>query len=292
MGLMLTSAPIMSNSPLRYNPRFPIQRMGQPRMKRFAGKVVLVTGAGNGIGYGIALAFAQEGAWVGLNDLDADRAAQAAQDINTRCAAELVSPLAFDGADIQAAQAAVRTLDERYGRVDVVVANAGITDFGDFLSYTPEQFDHVIGVNLRGTYFLAQAAARVMIARKLEGRILLMGSVVGFQAIANLSAYGVTKAGIRQMARALGLELGSYGITVNTIAPGATVTPRTQQEDPEYEKVWGALKPTRRAGQVEDVAAAALFLASPEARQINGQTLVVDGGWTGISPVPGSYDDR
>jgi 3-oxoacyl-[acyl-carrier protein] reductase len=260
-------------------------------MKRFAGKVALVTGAGNGIGYAIALAFAQEGAWVGLNDLNAESAAQAAAQINQTLGAEQVLPYPFNGADIQAAQAAVQDLDGRFGRLDMVVANAGITDFGDFLTYTSEQFDHVTGVNLRGTYFLAQAAARVMVARKQEGRILLMGSVVGFQAIANLSAYGVTKAGIRQMARALGLELGPYGITVNTIAPGATVTPRTQQEDPHYEKVWGALKPTRRAGQVEDVAAAALFLASPEARQINGQTLVVDGGWTGISPVPRSYEE-
>ena len=172
------------------------------------------------------------------------------------------------------------------------MANAGLTNFGEFLTYTPEAFDRLMAVNLRGSYFTAQFAARIMIDRKIPGRILLMSSVTGGQAFLNLGAYGVTKAGIRHMAKVLALELGKYDITVNAISPGLTLTERTLQDDPECRGELGGGHTDGRAGHVEDIAAAALFLASPEARHISGQTLEVDGGWTTVSAVPSGHPQK
>jgi len=113
-----------------------------------------------------------------------------------------------------------------------------------------------------------------------------MSSVTGIQAHLNLGGYGITKAGIRMMAKIIAVEVGHYGITANAISPGATLTERTLQEDPDYEKNWASVTPNGRVGHVEDIVAAALYLASPEARHVTGQTLVVDGGWTIHSPLP------
>ncbi len=127
----------------------------------------------------------------------------ATQKINDALGRECVVPYIFDVADVEAVRRAVADCDERFGRLDVVVANAGITNFGGFLEYTPEAFDRLTSVNLRGTYFTAQAGAQAMIARGLPGRIILTSSVTGIQAFLNLSAYGVTKAGILMMAKSL-----------------------------------------------------------------------------------------
>ena len=260
--------------------------------KRFAGQTVIVTGAGLGIGYGLCRAFAQAGALVGLNDIDPGLANQAAQKINAEVGAEAVFPYSFDVADVAAVRGMVQDFVARHGRLDVAIANAGLTNYGEFLTYTPEAFDRLTSVNLRGSYFTAQAAAKAMIEKKLPGRILLISSVTGIQAIVNLGAYGITKAGLRMMARALGLELGPYGITVNAISPGAILTERTLQDDPHFEANWAGVAPTGRVGYVEDIVAAALFLASPEARQITGQTMVVDGGWTVHSPLPAAHPEK
>jgi 3-oxoacyl-[acyl-carrier protein] reductase len=175
---------------------------------------------------------------------------------------------------------------QAFGRLDIAVANAGLTSWGDFFDYEPENFDRVVGVNLRGSYFLAQAAARQMRAQGSGGRILLMSSVTGHQAIRYLSCYAMTKAALEMLARNLVVELSPYGITINAVAPGATITPRNLADDPNYEAVWGALIPTQHAISVEDIAQAALFLLSPQASQITGQTLIVDGGWSAVSPTP------
>lgn len=255
-------------------------------MGKFRDKAVLVTGAGVGIGFEICRQFAAEGANVALNDIDASLANAAAAAINKAMGREAVRAYTCDVADVEAVRSMVTDFASRVGRLDITIANAGLTDFGEFLTFTPEAFDRLMAVNLRGSYFTAQAAARIMIVQKTAGRILLMSSVTGGQAYVNLGAYGVTKAAIRHMAKVLGLELGGYGITVNAISPGAIVTERNLALDPDTEAKWAAITPTGRAGQVEDIAAAALFLASPEARHINGQTLEVDGGWTTISPLP------
>lgn len=258
----------------------------------FKDYVVIVTGAGTGIGFGLCQAFAAAGAIVALNDIDGEIAQQAADKINQSLSKEVVTPYAFDVADVEAVRGMVAEIVQRYGRLDVAIANAGLSHFGRFLDYTPEAFDRVAAVNLRGTYFTAQAAAQAMIATKTKlGRLILMSSVTGSQAYPNLSAYGMTKAGIQHLAAVLAAELGNYDITVNAIAPGATVTERTLADDPNYDINWQQVTPNQRVGHVEDIVQTTLFLASPSARHLNGQTIVVDGGWTKLSPIPEETPD-
>lgn len=255
-------------------------------MSNFSGKAVLVTGAGSGIGYALCKAFADAGAIVALNDINNTLCQQAAQRINSELMIERVHAYTGDVADVEVIRAISRQFAEMTGRLDIVIANAGVTNYGEFLTYTPEAFDRLMGINLRGSFFTAQAAAQLMIDFHIPGRIILMSSVTGIQAHLNLGCYGITKAGIRMMAKTIALEVGQYEITVNAISPGATLTERTLHDDPDYESNWASVTPTGRVGYVEDVVAAALYLASPEARHVTGQTLVVDGGWTLQSPLP------
>jgi len=252
---------------------------------------VLVTGAGIGIGYALARSFALAGAQVALNDLDGAVAQRAAETINTEAGAARVTPYGLDVADVAAVRRMVAETAERCGGLDVAIANAWLTNYGSFLDYTPEAFDRLTSVNLRGSYFTAQAAARAMIAAGRGGRILLMSSVTGARAFLNLGAYGITKAGIRHMAKSLALELGAHGITVNALGPGATITERTLADDPHMEQNWATVTPNGRAGQVDDIVAAAQFLASPAASHITGQTLTIDGGWTLHSPLPAEHPE-
>ena len=259
---------------------------------QFENQAVFVTGAGTGIGYAICRAFAEEGANVALNDIDEAVARRSAQGINEEFGRECVIPYTFDVADVEATRSAIREFDKRNGRLDVVVANAGITNYGEFLKYTPEAFDRLYAVNMRGTYFTAQAGAQAMIERNINGRIIMMSSVTGIQGFRNLGAYGVTKAGIRMMARSMAMELGEYGITVNAIAPGITKTERTLEDDPNLDENWNPVVATQQASLPEDIAGAVLFLASDSARQVTGQTLVVDGGWVIHSPIPEDHPDN
>ena len=251
---------------------------------KFKGKVAVVTGAGEGIGLRIAERLVDEGASVLLNDVDGAKAAQVAKRIsegNGRCLG-----MSGDVGDVAVVQGLVERAVEAYGRIDFAIANAGITLWNRFLEYPPEDFQKVMNINLGGSFFLAQAAAKQMKQQAVGGRILFMSSVTGYQAIEFLSAYAMTKAALRMLARQLVVELGQFGITVNSIAPGATITPRNLEDDPDYATVWGQITPTNRPASTDDIANAALFLLSPEAAQINGQTLVVDGGWSATSPVP------
>jgi 3-oxoacyl-[acyl-carrier protein] reductase len=173
-----------------------------------------------------------------------------------------------------------------FGRLDLAVANAGFSLFSDFYETTPTDFDRVTGLNLRGSYFLAQAAARQMRAQGQGGRILLLSSVCGHLAIRSLAAYSMSKAGLEMLAKALVPELSPFRIGINALAPGATITPRNLEMDASYEKTWGSRIPMGRTATVGDVAGAALFLLSPDAAHITGQSLVVDGGWTAVGDAP------
>lgn len=253
----------------------------------FQNRVVLVTGAGVGIGFGLCRAFAAAGAKVALNDIDGDAAQRAANQINAEMGSAAATPYPLDVANVASVQEMVADIVRRHGRLDIAIANAGLSHFGRFLDYTEEAFERVVAVNLRGTFFTAQTAARAMRETGVEnGRLLFISSVTGSQAYPNLSAYGMTKAGIQHLAAVLAVELGAHGITVNAIAPGATVTERTLADDPKYDVNWQRVAPNRRVAQVEDIVQTALFLAGPAARHITGQTLVVDGGWTRTSPIP------
>jgi 3-oxoacyl-[acyl-carrier protein] reductase len=252
--------------------------------KRFGNRVAVVTGAGVGIGYAIARQLSLEGASVILNDVDSSLADEAAQKITAE--GGVCHAAACDVGDVEAVRGLVETAVASFGRLDMIAANAGLTVWGDFFDYTPEMFERVVSVNLRGSYFLAQAAARQMRSQGQGGRILFTSSVTGRQAVRYLSAYSMTKAGLEMLARNLVLELSPHKITVNCVAPGATLTPRNLADDPNYETVWGRLTPTQQAMLPDDIANAALFLLSPQAAQITGQTIVVDGGWSVTSPTP------
>jgi 3-oxoacyl-[acyl-carrier protein] reductase len=252
--------------------------------KTFAGKAAVVTGAGVGIGFAIAQKLCAAGASVALNDADtgqAHAAARALQKEGGLCIGV--------GGDVSEPSVVASLVDETlkaFGRVDLAVANAGVTVYGDFFDYTPKDFDRLLGVNLRGSFFLTQAAARQMRSQGSGGSILLLSSVTGHRAIRFLAAYGMSKAAIEMLARALVLELSPFGITINTVAPGATVTPRTLAEEPDFESAWSRVTPLGRPATMEDIANAALFLLSPAAAHITGQSLVVDGGWTSIGAAP------
>ena len=190
-----------------------------------------------------------------------------------------------DSSKIEIIKSLVSEAVDKFGRLDIVIANAGITLFGDFLSYTPESFYKVMQVNLGGSFFLAQAAANQMKLLSDGGSILFTSSVTGHQAHKNLAAYGMSKAALEMLAKNLVIELSGFKINVNTIAPGATLTERTLQ-DPEYIKTWSRITPMGRPANTKDIADTALFLVSEKARHITGQTLIVDGGWTAVSPPP------
>jgi glucose 1-dehydrogenase len=251
--------------------------------KNFEAQVAIVTGAGQGIGYEICRQLAEQGASVLLNDVDESLAKEAADTINKQfnnCIA-----LAGDASDPKFIQQMVDTAVKQFGKLTIAVANAGITLFGEFLDYKPDAFYQVLHTNLGGSFFLAQSAANQMKKQGNGGSILLMSSVTGHQAHKNLSAYGMTKAALEMLAKNLVIELSPYKITVNAIAPGATITERTVS-DAAYVKTWSNITPMGRPATTVDIANAALFLVSEQARHITGQSLVIDGGWTSVSPSP------
>lgn len=247
----------------------------------FKNDVAIVTGAGVGIGREICRQLCQRGAAVVLNDIDKNLVDEAVKEIHAnggRCVG-----MPGDTSDIPFLSRMVEKAVSEFGKLTMSVANAGITLFGDFFEYKPEAFERVVKVNLGGSFFLAQASARQMRLQGDGGRIIFMSSVTGHQAHKDLAAYGMTKAGLEMLARSLVLDLSPHGITVNALAPGATLTERTT-EDKDYAKVWAELTPMGRPGRVDDIANAAMFLLSKEASHITGQALVIDGGWSAVSP--------
>ena len=226
----------------------------------FKNQVAIVTGAGQGIGFEISRQLALQGAAIVLNDIDNELTLSAVNKINGE--GGNCTGITGDASDVDFINEMVRLAADKYGKLTIVVANAGITLFADFFDYTPDAFNKVMQLNLGGSFFLAQAAAKQMKQQETGGSILFMSSVVGHQAHKNLAAYAITKAGLEMLAKNLVIELSPYNINVNAIAPGATLTERTQH-DAEYEKTWSRITPIGRPATSADIANAALFLVSP-----------------------------
>ncbi|HEX6847261.1 MAG TPA: SDR family oxidoreductase [Chitinophagaceae bacterium] len=251
--------------------------------QEFYDQVAIVTGAGQGIGFEICRQLAMNGAAVVLNDIEENLTSSATNKIKAE-GGNCVG-ITGDASEISFINEMVKKAVNDFGKLTIAIANAGITLFADFFDYTPDAFNKVMQLNLGGSFFLAQAAARQMKQQGTGGSILLMSSVVGHQAHKNLAAYAITKAGVEMLAKNLVIELSPCNINVNAIAPGATVTERTS-EDKEYTKTWSRITPLGRPATTNEIANAALFLVSPGAKHITGQSLIIDGGWTSVSPSP------
>ena len=251
---------------------------------RFNHKTAIVTGAGQGIGFAICRQLVKEGATVVLNDMDSSLCTNAANQLNEFGPGNCL-PVPGDASGMDCIRAMITQVTAKSHQLDIVIANAGITLFGDFFTYPPESFHRVVQVNLAGTFFLAQAAANLMKDQPAGGSLLFTSSVTAHQAHKYLAAYGMSKAALEMLAKNLVIELAPFHININTIAPGATMTERTLNE-PGYNETWSRLTPMGRPASVEDIAQAALFLVQDESRHITGQNLIIDGGWTSVSPSP------
>lgn len=242
---------------------------------RLRNKVVLITGAGQGIGRATALAFAREGAKVAVADVNLG-AAQAVADEIIRADGQ-AKPIFLDVARAESVEVAVRTAHEWGGRLDVLVNNAGITRDARVQKLTEEQWDAVINVNLKGVWLCVKAVAPLMTAQG-SGVILNAASVVGLYGNFGQTNYVASKSGVIGMTKTWARELGPSGVRVNAVAPGFI---QTDMISTVPEKVIETLRertPLRRLGQAEDIANAYLFLASDEASFITGTVISVDGG--------------
>jgi len=228
-------------------------------------KVAIITGAGIGIGYEIAKQLAIAGVAIVLNDID-EKAVNKAVERIKKLKGTIVGCVG-DSSEMSTITRMINLAITTYGRLDYAIANAGITTFGNFLDYPEERFQQLIKVNLQGTFFLAQQAAKQMIAKGNGGRILLMSSVTGHTYHPDLTTYGMSKAAIIFLAKTLGVELAKHQITVNAISPGATLTERTIHlaDGDEFQKQWERTTPNGKCATTEDIANTALFLLSDKA---------------------------
>ena len=248
----------------------------------FAGKTVIVTGAGNGIGRAIAGKFAEAGAHTVIADVDEAAGSAAVADLAQRgLSARFVRCDVGAEADVASLIAAAL---EFGGSVDVLVNNAAILDSADFLDLAADEFDRVLRVNLRGAFLTGQAAARQMVAQVKAGgkpgSIVSLSSVNAVFALPDHAAYSISKGGISQLTKVMALSLAKYNIRANAIGPGSINTAMLQQvmSDDAVRRRIMSRTPLGRLGEAEEIAAVALFLASDAASYITGQTIYADGG--------------
>lgn len=245
-------------------------------MKLLEGKVALITGASRGIGKGIALKFASEGADIAFTDLfDDENMAATVKEIEAL--GVKAKGYASNAADFAQTEEVVAKVKEDFGHINVLVNNAGITKDGLMLKMSEAQWDAVIAVNLKSAFNFIHAIIPVMM-RQRNGSIINMASVVGVHGNAGQANYAASKAGLIALAKSIAQEVGSRGIRANAIAPGFIETAMTAALSDEVRKEWAQKIPLRRAGQVEDIANVATFLASDMSSYVSGQVIQVDGG--------------
>jgi len=244
-----------------------------------SGKVALVTGAARGLGYEIALALASYGADLVVCDLalaDLDNVKEAIDGLGRKAL-----PVKADVTKVPEIQAMADAAVDRYGRIDILVNNAGINITQDAVDVTEEAWDKVLGINLKGVFFCAQAVGRVMIKQK-SGRIINISSQTGTVAIPKRAAYCASKGGVNQLTKLLALEWAPFGVNVNAVAPTFLETPFTENmfKNEAFYKYCLDSIPLGRIGKPADVTGAVIYLASPASALVTGHVLAVDGGWT------------
>ena len=244
------------------------------------GQVALVTGAARGLGRAISLALAHAGADVALGFRDVSSGGELVREIEGLGRRAL--PLQMDISSMEQIFSAVDETVSRFGKLDILVNNAGIAPENLAENVREQDFDATLAVNLKGTFFASQAAGRVMIRQK-HGRIINMSSQAGFAALPGESVYCMTKAAIAHLTKCLAVEWGKHGITVNAVAPTFIRTPGTEEylSVPQNRAdVLERIAALHRIGEPMEVAGAVVFLASPAASLITGETILIDGGWT------------
>ncbi len=251
------------------------------RAQRLRDRVALVTGASRGIGAGVAMALAKEGATVVLCARSPDGLEETAEHVRAQIEGSRIVAVPLDLRKVAAFGAVLRAAVEEAGAIDILVNNAGVNRPAPGLEVLEQDWDEQFDTNVKGGFFLAQQVAPGMIARGW-GRIIWMSSQSGLVGIPGQPAYCATKGAVTQLVRTLAVEWGRHGVTVNAVAPTFLDTALTRQrlERPEYRDYVLGMIPVGRLATVDEVAAAVVYLASPEAGMVNGHTLVIDGGWT------------
>ena len=245
-------------------------------MGRLEEQTAMVTGAANGIGRAIAARLAADGAHVLLADIDGAAAAKAAAEIVA--AGGNAKAVTADVTQRAQVEAAVGEAMAHWGRLDVVVSNAGIMDRMPLLEMTDEFWHRVLGINLHGAFVVGQTAARQMVADGTAGRIVFVASNSGIFGGRGRAAYGASKAGLINLTQSMAVELAEHGIRVNAVAPGPTKTRAVQGDEPGPAVLMRM--PLKRFGRPEEIAAVAAFLASKDSSFVTGHTYSADGGYT------------
>ncbi|MDE6484938.1 MAG: 3-oxoacyl-[acyl-carrier-protein] reductase [Duncaniella sp.] len=245
-------------------------------MKLLEGKTALITGASRGIGKAIALKFASEGANIAFTDLNRDENMEATEK-ELEALGVKAKGYASNAADFAQTETVVTDVKNDFGSIDILVNNAGITKDGLMMRMSEAQWDAVINVNLKSAFNFIHAVLPIMM-RHRSGSIINMASVVGVHGNAGQSNYAASKAGLIALAKSIAQEVGSRGIRANAIAPGFIETAMTAALPEEVRKEWANKIPLRRAGQVDDIANVATFLASDLSSYVSGQVIQVDGG--------------
>lgn len=241
---------------------------------RLENKVVIITGAGSGIGRETALLFAKEGAKVVVADVNEKAGEETVVEIKKNGEGFFVK---LDVSNREQAKQMVKTTLEKYGRIDVLINNAGIVQDAFLSKMTEEQWDRVINIDLKGVFNCSQAVVEVMMNQG-NGVIINTSSIVGVEGNVGQVNYAAAKAGLIGMTKTLAKELGKKGIRVNAVAPGFIATPMTSNVPEKILEMMKEKTPLRRLGEAKDVAYAYLYLASDEANFVNGAVLCVDGG--------------
>jgi len=247
-------------------------------MNRFRDKIVVVTGAGRGIGQAVAAAFAREGAKVAVLSRNEQSCGPSAAAINEECP-EAARSYAVDVSDHEAMQECGRQIIADLGSVNILVNNAGITRDGLLLRMSDEDWDAVLDTNLKGAFNALKAFQRTMMKAD-EARIINVSSVIGIIGNAGQANYAASKAGLIGFTKSMARELAPRKVTCNAIAPGFIRTDMTEVLGEKIQEEILKIVPLKEMGEVEEIASLALYLASPEARYITGQVIAIDGGMT------------